>query len=182
MSVQAQTFVETRAPYLVSRRHPSSLLDQPRGVFVNFWRSSGHLVDRGLLPRSCALDVAQGLLQASQFDLDLALCLLSVLQRNLLEALDGLDLLAHIVRLGLECLEVLLNLVDDGRVFEDGAVVSEVDRHRLILQMEHQAAGVVIALLEVGQRCRRAAAETELGADFAPVELQRRAGLSRRSG
>lgn len=163
--------------YQVSRRHPSSLLDQTGRVLVDFGGGGGDLVDGELLPGSRALDVVQGLLQALQLNLDLGLCLLGVLDGDLLEALDGLDLLAHVVGFGLERLEVLLDLVDDGRVREHAAVVAEVDRRGLLRQDLHPASGVVVSLLEVGQGRRRAASEAELGADLAPVELGNCAGL-----
>jgi hypothetical protein len=60
-------------------------------------------------------------------------------------------LLVDIVGLGLEGLEVLLNLVDDRGVFQDGAVVAEVDAGGLVLQNLQSAAGIVIALLEVAE-------------------------------
>lgn len=164
--------------YQVSRRHPSSLFDQSRSVLVNLRRRGSDLVDGGLVPWSGTLDVVQGLLQAPQLHLHLGLCLFSILERNLLEAFDGLDLLVHVVRLGLEILEVLLDLVDDGRVLQDRSVVAKVDGRWLLGQDLYSAAGIVVSLLEIGKRSRRAAAEAELRGDFAPVELQCCARLS----
>jgi hypothetical protein len=44
-----------------------------------------------------------------------------------LEGLDGLDVRIHIISNGLEVLEDLFSLVNDGLVLQDGAVVIEVD-------------------------------------------------------
>jgi hypothetical protein len=43
---------------------------------------------------------------------------------------------------------VLLDLIDDGLVLEDGAVVCEVDLLRLIGQKCYATAGIFVALLE----------------------------------
>jgi hypothetical protein len=55
---------------------------------------------------------------------------------------------AHIICLGLESIELLLNIVDDGLVLEDAAVVLEVDGLRLLGEDGDFAARVVVALLE----------------------------------
>jgi hypothetical protein len=73
------------------------------------------------------LDVLQRLLQIAQFLIHDSLGLLGALNSLRLECLDRLDLPAHIVCLGLESVELLLNVVDDGLVLEDAAVVLEVD-------------------------------------------------------
>jgi len=48
-----------------------------------------------------------------------------------LERIDSLKLALHIVLLGLEGTELLLDIVDDGAVLQDGAVVRKVDFLRL---------------------------------------------------
>ena len=111
--------------YLVTRWHPSSLLDQLLRVLVNLRSSLNDLINGGILPGTSTLNVAQGLLKTSQLNLNLALGLLRVLQSNLFEALDSFDLLADIVGLWLEGLVVLLDLVDDLRVLEDAAIMLE---------------------------------------------------------
>lgn len=50
--------------------------------------------------------------------------------------------------------------------------MAKVDGRGLLGEDLHSAAGIVVALLEVGEGAGRAPAETELGTDFAPVELQ----------
>jgi hypothetical protein len=65
-----------------------------------------------------------------------------------LECLDRLNLPAHIVCLGLEGVELLLDIVDDGLVLEDAAVVLEVDGLRLLGEDGNFAARIVVTLLE----------------------------------
>lgn len=52
----------------------------------------------------------------------------------------------------MERLEVLLDLIDDGSVLQDGPVVVEVDRGGLVLELLEAAAGFVVALLEIAKR------------------------------
>lgn len=95
-------FVFMQRSYLVSRWHPSSLLNKLLGVLVNLRSSLNDFVNSSLLPWSRTLDVAQGLFKTSQFHLNLALCLFSVFQCNLLEAFDSLQLFVYVVCLWLE--------------------------------------------------------------------------------
>lgn len=118
--------------HLVTRWHPSSLLDELFSVLVNFRSSLRDLIDSGVLPGSSTLNVTQCLLETPQLNLDLALCLLGILQGDLLKALDRLDLLAHIVGLWLEGLVVLLDLVNDLGVLENAPVVTKVNGLRLL--------------------------------------------------
>lgn len=124
-----------------------------------------------------SLDVLQGLLQVDQLSLDLALGLLSVLHSLGLEGVDGLQLAVDIVGGGLETLEVVLDLVDDGLVLEHVAVVGKVDGLRLLGKDLDLAAGVVIALLESLERAGGLAAETERGRHLGPVDLDSGAAL-----
>lgn len=66
---------------------------------------------------------------------------------------------------------MLLDLVDDLGVFEDRAVVPEVDGLGLVGEHLDFAAGIVVAFFEGREGGGGAAAEVELGGDFAPVEL-----------
>jgi len=125
-----------------------------------------------VLKRPRRLDILQRLLQVPQFGLHLPLGLLRVLHRLALERLDRLQLLADIVRRGLEALVVALDLVDDGLVLERRAVVVEVDGLRRVGQHLDLAAGVVVALLEGLQAAGGLAAEAEGGGDFGPVDFQ----------
>jgi hypothetical protein len=94
------------------------------------------------------LDVLQGLLQIAQLLVHNALGLFGALDGLRLECLDCLNLSADIVCLGLESVELLLNVVDDGLVLEDAAVVLEVDGLRLLGEDGDFAARIVVALLE----------------------------------
>jgi hypothetical protein len=94
------------------------------------------------------LDVLQGLLQIAQLLVHNALGLFGALDGLRLERLDRLDLSGHIVGLGLESIELLLDVVDDGLVLEDAAVVLEVDGLRLLGEDGDFAARVVVAFLE----------------------------------
>ena len=123
------------------------------------------------------LNVLQCLLQVLQLQVDAALGLLSVLHSLGLEGLNGLDLSRNIVRRGLEGAEILLDLVDDGLVLQERAVVGEVDGLRLLRERLHAAAGVVTALLEGLQGRGGLAAETERAGHLGPVEFQGCAAL-----
>lgn len=138
-----------RLSYQVSRWHPPPLLHHPLRILINLRRRLRHLVHRDLIPSPRTLDIAQRLLQTPQLHLHLSLRRLRVLHRHLLEGLDTPELLVHIVRLGLESFEVLLNLVDDLRVLEDGAIVTKVDGGGLVGELLDAAAGVIVAFLEV---------------------------------
>lgn len=128
------------------------------------------------------LDVLQGLLQVDELSVDLALGLLGVLDGLGLEGIDGLQLAADIVRSRLEALEVVLDLVNDGLVLEDAAVVGKVDGLGLLGQDLDLAAGVIVALLEGLQRGGGLAAEAEGGRDLDPIDLECGAALFRVRG
>lgn len=55
--------------------------------------------------------------------------------------------------------------------------MGEVDGARLLGQLLHLAARVVVALLEGGERVRSRAAQAQLGAQLCPVDLQGCAAL-----
>ena len=157
--------------YLVARWHPSSLLDKLLSVLVDLRSSLSDLINSSILPLSSALNITQGFLKTPQFNLNLALCLLGILQSDLFEALNGLDLLTDIVGLWLEGFVVLLDLVDHLCVLQDTAVVGEVDCLGLFGELLDSSASIVVSLLETRKGSRCLASEAELGADFAPVEL-----------
>jgi hypothetical protein len=123
------------------------------------------------------LDVLQGHLQVAQFLVHDGLGLLGALDSLRLECLDRLDLPVHIVCLGLESVELLLDVVDDGLVLEDAAVVREVDGLGLLGEDGNFAARIVVALLEGLESGSSVAFEAQLRADLCPVELEGGAAL-----
>lgn len=133
--------------------------------------------DSEVLERPGLLDVLQCLLQVLELGVDLGLGLLGALDGLGLEGLNGLDLPADVVLLDLEAAELLLDVVDNGRVLEDLAVVGEVDRLGLLVQQLDLAAGVIVALLERLQGLGGGSLEAELGADFGPVDFESCAAL-----
>jgi hypothetical protein len=74
---------------------------------------------------------------------------------------------------------VVLDLVDDGLVLEDTAVVGEVNGLGLLGQDLDLAAGIIVALLERLKRGGSLAAEAEGGRNLGPVELESGAALFR---
>ena len=80
-----------------------------------------------ILKWSRSLNVLQSLLQILQLQVHTTLGLLCVLDSLSLESLNGLDLPSYIICDWLEGAEMLLELVDDGLVLEEAAVVCEVD-------------------------------------------------------
>jgi hypothetical protein len=123
------------------------------------------------------LDVLQGLVQVAELLVHDALGLLGALESLCLEGLNGLDLPAHIVGLGLELAELLLDVVDNGLVLEDAAVVLEIDGLRLLGEDGDLAARVVVALLELLESGSSVALEAQLRADLCPVKLEGGASL-----
>lgn len=130
-----------------------------------------HTYHSEVLERPGALNVLQGSLEILQLSVDLALGLLGALHGLRLESLDALDLALDVVLLHLEAAHLLLDVVDDGLVLEDAAVVAEVDRLRLLGEDLDPAAGVVMALLEGLEGLSGAATEAELLGQGSPVEL-----------
>lgn len=123
------------------------------------------------------LDVLQSLLEVAQLLVDNALSLLGALHSLSLESLNGLDLPADVVGLGLEGAKLLLDVVDDGLVLEDAAVVREVDGRGLLLEDGQFTARIIVALLEGLKGGGGLAFETKLGAELGPVELEGGAAL-----
>lgn len=130
-----------------------------------------------VLERPGSLDVLEGLLQILQLGVNLALGLLGALDGLGFVGLDGLDLTADVVLLDLEAVELLLDVVDDGGVLEDGAIVREVDLLGLLRQDLNLTARVVVALLEGLQGLGGGATEAEFGAQVGPVDLRGGAAL-----
>ena len=117
-----------------------------------------------VLKRPGSLNVLERLLQVLQLRINLALGLLGALHSLGLESLNGLDLSLHIVLLGLESIELLLNVGDDVLVLQDAAVVREVDGLGLLGEDLDLAARVIVALLEVGEGLGGIASEAQFGA------------------
>ncbi|KKA16138.1 hypothetical protein T310_10285 [Rasamsonia emersonii CBS 393.64] len=187
---------------LVARWHPLALGHQRRGLLVDLGLSGGNLVlyrkahqhpretGKPAIPSRCkatyhsefiegsgSLNVLQSLLQVGQLGLNLALSLLGALQSLGLKGLDSLELAVQIVGGRLEVLEVVLDLIDDLLVFQDLAVVVEVDRLGLLRQHLDLAASIVVALLESLQRRSRLAAKAQRAGHLGPVDLQSGATL-----
>ena len=164
---------------LVARNGPAALGDELLGALVNLRLGSSNLINGEVGERPGVLNVLQCLLKVAQLLVDNGLSLLSALDGLGLEGLDGLDLPVYVVGLGLEGGELLLDIVDDGLVLEDGAVVREVDGLGLLGQHGNLAAGIVIALLEGLKGCGCVAFEAELLTNLGPVELEGCAALLR---
>ena len=133
--------------------------------------------DSEVLEGTSSLDVLESLLQVLQLDLNLALGSLGVLNSLGLESVNGLQLAADIVRSGLEGLEVVLDLVDDGLVLQDAAVVAEIFGLGLLGQDLDLAAILIVALLEGLEGGSVLAAEAERGRHLGPVDLESGAAL-----
>lgn len=133
-----------------------------------------------VLERPGRLNVLQGRGEVLELQVDGLLGSLGILDGLHLEGVDGLDLAADIVGVGLELLESLLNLINDGAVLEHGAVGGEVDGRGLLRQLLNLAARVLVALLEGLQGGDGLAAEAQRAGDLGPVELQ--GGASLREG
>ena len=162
---------------LVARNGPAALGNELLGALVDLGLGSGNLVDSEVRERPGVLDVLQGLLEIAELLVDNGLGLLGALDGLGLESLDGLDLPVYVVGLGLEGVELLLDVVDDGLVLEDGAVVREVDVLGLLGEDGDLAAGVIVALLERLEGSGGVSLETELLGQLGPVELEGCAAL-----
>lgn len=125
-----------------------------------------------IFKRPSLLDILQCLLQIPQLLINHTLCFFSTLYSLLLKGLDCLDLPCYIVCLGLESTERLLDFVDDGRVLENAAVITEVDSLGLLGEDGDFAARIVVAFLEGLERGCSLTFEAQLSADFGPVELE----------
>ena len=125
-----------------------------------------------ILKRPRLLNILQRLLQIHQLPIHQSLGLLRILHRLRLKSLNRLDLPPHIIRHGLERLDVLFNLVDHGLVLERGAVTGEIERLGSFGEELDFAAGVVVAFFEGGEGGGCLAFEAEGGADFGPVDFK----------
>lgn len=67
---------------------------------------------------------------------------------------------------------MLLDLINDGLVLQDGAVVREVDLRWLLGKDLNAATGIIVALLECLEGGGGLASESEGLGDFRPVELE----------
>ena len=159
----------TVSTHQIPRRHPSPLLNQSLRILINLRRRLRYLIHRNLIPAPRPLNIPQRLLQTPQLNLYLPLRRLCVLHRHLLKGLNALELFIHIVGFGGEGFVVGFDLVDDGAVLEDRAVVGEVDGGGLVLQLLQAAAGVVVTLFELLELRGGGAAEGELRGEAGPV-------------
>lgn len=118
-----------------------------------------------------SLDVLKSLLKVLELSVDLQLGLLGALDSLGLVGLNGLDLAVDVVLLDLEGVELLLDVVDDGGVLQDGAVVGEVDSLGLLGEDLDLAARIIVALLEGLESLGGGTTEAEFGAQVGPVDL-----------
>jgi hypothetical protein len=125
-----------------------------------------------------SLDVLKSLLKVLELSVDLELGLLGALDSLGLVGLNGLDLAVDVVLLDLEGVELLLDVVDDGGVLQDGAVVGEVDSLGLLGEDLDLAARIIVALLEGLEGLGGGATEAEFGAQVGPVDLGGGAALN----
>jgi hypothetical protein len=140
----------------------------------------GNTYHSEILKWSRFLNILQCLLQILQLQINTSLRLLSILQGLCLKSLNRLNLSSNIVCRGFERVEMLLDFVDDGLIFEDGTVVREVNFRGLFGELGHSAAGILVALLEGLEGSDSLATETEGAGDFGPVELERCTSLQRK--
>lgn len=158
------------------RRHrpvaASQHLPRPQQYYPATGPPASQTYHSELLEGPGLLDVGQRLVQVLQLQVDLGLGGLGILDGLGLEGGDGLELAGDVVGGGLEGLEALLDLVDDGLVLEDGAVLGEVDLGGELRQLLDPALGVVVARLEGLQGRDRLATEAQGGGDLGPVELE----------
>lgn len=133
--------------------------------------------NRELLKAPCLLNVLQSLGEVLQFQVDLLLGSLGVLDSLGLKGLDSLELAVEVVCGGLESVEALLDLVNDGLVLEGGPVVGKVDGGRQLGQLLDLALGGVVTRLEGLQRGHGLPAQAERGGHAGPVELEGRGSL-----
>lgn len=155
-------------------RYPVGQRQHHPGIQISPVRPISHRANTynsEILERPGLFNVLQCLVQILQFLVDDALRLLGALDSLCLESLNGLHLPLNIVCGWLESLELLLDIVDDGLVLEDSAVVSEIDGGGLLLELLNLSAGVVVALLECNEGVGCAAFETKLGTEFGPVQF-----------
>ena len=130
-----------------------------------------------ILERSRGLDIFQRFLQILQLQIDTSLRFLGILHSLCLKSLNRLDLPSKIVSRWFECAEVLLNLVHDGLVLQNGAVVCKVDLGWLFGQQLNPTAGILIALLEGLEGGGGLTSQAKGAGYFRPVELESCASL-----
>lgn len=125
-----------------------------------------------LIERSGGLNVLKSLLEVDQFSLDATLGGFGALDGLGLESLDGFELAVDVVRSGLEVLEVVFDLVDDGLVLQDLAVGGEVDCLGLLGEDLDLTARIVVSLLEGLQGRSSLAAKAQRAGHLGPVDLK----------
>jgi hypothetical protein len=88
-----------------------------------------------------------------------------------LNSLNALDLSRDIVRGRLESLVGLLDLIDNGLVLEDFAVMSKVDGGLLLLEIRKDTTSLLVALAEGAQSGNGLGLEAEGGRQLGPVDV-----------
>lgn len=144
---------------------------------VHCFAQSGATYNGEVLEGSGLLDVLEGSGEVLELEVDGLLGGLGVLDSLGLEGVNGLDLSADVVGGGLESVESLLDLVDDGLVLQEGSVGGEVNRRGLLGEHLDLAAGILVALLEGLQGSDGLATEAQRGGHLGPVELESCASL-----
>lgn len=167
----------TPSTNLVSWWHPPALLDHLLNLRIDIRPGLDNILDSELLEAPGLLNVRKGSVQVLELNLHTGLGGLGVLDGLGLELVDGLELLGDVLLDGLEGLEAGLNLVDDGLVLQDGAVVGEVNLGGLLLEEGEAAASILVALLEGLEGGGGRALKAEGGGDFGPFDLERSASL-----
>lgn len=135
--------------------------------------------DSEVLKGTSLLDVLQSGSEILELEINSLLGGLGVLDGLNLEGVNGLELAADVVGGGLEGVEALLNLVDDGLVLERRSVGGKVDRRRLLGQLLNLAASVFVSLLEGLEGGDCLTAKAQRAGNLYPVDLESCASLFR---
>lgn len=153
-------------------RRSTHELDKESLIAAVKCRYDGETYNSQLIEWPRGLDILQRLAQRLNLLIHSPFRLLRALDRLSLKRLNGLQLPVHIIRHGLELLEMLFDLVDHGSVVERGPVFGEIDSLRLLLQGSDLTAGVIVALFECLEGGGGGAFEAKGGGDAGPVDLR----------
>lgn len=166
---------------LVARNLPFTVLDHVVDLVVNVRSGLDNVVHGQLVERSGALNILQSGLQLFDLLQNRLLGQLGVLNGLLLEDVNSLQSLGHIVSDWLESLDSLLNLINNALVLQHLSVVSKVNVEGLTGQFKVLLLGLVVSLLESSQAGRSLASQSQGRDDVSPVQLGSSA-LSNRHG
>jgi hypothetical protein len=162
---------------LVTRNGPSSTADQLGSSGVDIWTSGSNILNGELVERSGTLNVLESLCELPQLSINLNLRLLSILDSLSLEGLDALELGLEINGVWLEGVERGLDLVNNGLVLEDVAVLREIEGCWELFELGELPAGVFVALLEGREGGGSVALEAEGGGHLSPFNFESGATL-----